>query len=126
MDELSQFLTESCTYTAHEIIDEETLGTQGLLDDASEHPEGEHIEKEVHETAVHEHVADQLVGHEVMAQQEVQAEHLVQVDAALAEDEGGCEHQHVDDKQVFDDRSQTSHCCGVVSVFDCKITHFIT
>jgi hypothetical protein len=44
-----------------------------MLNDASEHPKGEHIEKEVLPTAVEEHVGEELEDIKIVRQRKVQS-----------------------------------------------------
>ena len=98
---LHEFLHESCSESAGQVVEEETLLPHRLLDDASEHPYGEHVEEEVLPACVHEHVCEELPWAEVAGQEEVEAEHLFEFYAVRSEGEAGEEAQHVDDEQVF-------------------------
>ena len=98
---LHQFLHEACAQSAREVVEEEALLAHRLLDDASEHPDGEHIEEEVLPAGVHEHVGEELPGAEVAGEEEVQTEQFFEFDAVRGKRQACEEAQHIDDEQVF-------------------------
>ena len=107
--ELRQQLYEAGAHAAGKIIEEELLGAPHVLDNATEHPQREHVEQYVREVGVHEHVGEQLVKAEIGRKEEVQAEQIVEVDALACEHPGGEEHQDVDNQQILCYRRNSEH-----------------
>ena len=73
VEPLHQFLYHACPDATCQVVEQEALAAHHLLYDASEHPHGKHVEENMLEITVHEHVGQQLIGHEIVCQEEVQS-----------------------------------------------------
>ena len=76
LSQLPQFLTKCSADATQEIIDDEATLPHGLLNDAPEHPQREHVEQHMRPRTVQKHVGHHLPEVEIGGQEEVQAEKI--------------------------------------------------
>ena len=106
---LRQFLTQSGTDAADEVIDDEAPLPEGALYQTAKHPQGKHIKEQVHPSGMHEHVCEQLPDVEVLRLEIVQSEDIGEVDAPHSQHAVGKEAEDVDNKEILCNRGYLAH-----------------
>ena len=123
VDVLHGFLDETRPDAAHQVVEQETLGTPYLLQDAPEHPYGKHVEKDMGKIGMHEHVGNQLRGVEIVGYDQVKPKVIGKVDAISLQYDGCQVQQHVDDEEVFGNSGYCIHKIKQIHSKRCKSTN---
>ena len=101
------------TQSAENVIKKEFLWPPDTLDDAAEHPEGEHVEKNMLEVGVHKHVCEQLEDVEVGGHEEMKPQNVVQIHPQRSlPGQHGHESQQIDNQKILGDGGDVAyHLC---------------
>ena len=113
IEELHQFLHESSSDTARNVIKKEFLRSPNILYYDAKHPKCKHIEKDVRQIGVQELVSDELEEVELAGHEEVESTDGWEVDSPELKNPRCYERQEVDDEQVLGDGGYVAeHGCN--------------
>ena len=79
---LHQFLYQTGTYSARNVIKKEFLWSPHIFHHATEHPKSEHIKKDMLEIRMHEHVCEQLIDLKIGCKEKMKSENVVQINSS--------------------------------------------